>query len=66
MIRVLLLLSFFLLASSLFAQNGVAINGDNSSPDASAMLDIKSTEKGILIPRMTTAQRTAIASLAHV
>ena len=44
-----------------FAQQpGVAINTDGSAPDAKAILDIKSTEKGILIPRMTTAQRTAI------
>lgn len=42
----------------------VGINNDSSSPDPSAMLDIKSTDKGILIPRMNTAQRTAIASPA--
>ena len=33
-----------------------------SSPDASALLDISSASKGFLIPRMTTAQRDAIAS----
>ncbi len=42
-----------------FAQ--VAINTDGSEPDGAAMLDIKSTDKGILIPRMTSAQRNAIA-----
>ncbi len=42
----------------------VSINSDGSSPDASAMLDIKSTTKGLLFPRMTQAQRTAIASPA--
>ena len=46
-----------------FAQ-GVAINSDNSDPDASAMLDVKSTTKGMLVPRMTQAQRNAIASPA--
>ncbi|HAS42692.1 MAG TPA: hypothetical protein DCS93_19585 [Microscillaceae bacterium] len=45
------------------AQN-VGINADNSSPHASAMLDIKSTSKGLLIPRMTTSQRTSILSPA--
>jgi hypothetical protein len=40
----------------------VAINADNSLPDSSAMLDVKSTSKGVLIPRMTTAQRNDIAS----
>ncbi len=38
----------------------VGINTDNSDPDASAMLDISSTDKGMLIPRMTSAQRTTI------
>lgn len=42
----------------------VGINEDNSSPNASAMLDIKSNDKGLLIPRMTTTQRTAINSPA--
>ena len=42
----------------------VAINGDASQPDGSAMLDIKSTAKGLLIPRMTTVQRSAIGSPA--
>jgi hypothetical protein len=43
----------------------VAINLDGASPDASAMLDIKSTGKGLLIPRMTTAQRLAISPVAE-
>lgn len=33
-----------------------------SSPNASSALDITSTSKGLLIPRMTTVQRDAIAS----
>lgn len=40
----------------------VAINNSNATPDASAMLDISSTLKGLLIPRMSTAERTAISS----
>ncbi len=47
------------LTLGLFAQ--VGINTDNSDPDGSAMLDVKSTDKGILVPRMTTAQRVAIS-----
>ena len=39
----------------------VAINTNGTDPDNSAMLDVKSTAKGILIPRMTTAQRTGIS-----
>jgi len=42
----------------------VAINTDASKPHVSAMLDIKSTSHGLLIPRMTLAQRNAIASPA--
>ncbi len=38
----------------------VAINTDGSAADPSAMLDVKSTSKGILVPRMTAAQRNAI------
>ena len=45
-------------------QAQVGINSDASNPDASAMLDIKSTTKGVLVPRMTTAQRNNIASPA--
>ncbi|MFH1005199.1 MAG: glycine-rich protein [Bacteroidota bacterium] len=40
----------------------VGINTTGSVPDSSAMLDIISTNKGLLIPRMTTTQRDAIAS----
>jgi hypothetical protein len=48
---------------ALFAQ--VAINGDNSQPDNSAILDLKSTEKGFLPPRMNTSQRNNIATPAN-
>jgi hypothetical protein len=43
----------------------VAINTDGTSASSSAMLDVKSTSKGFLAPRMTSAQRTAIASPAN-
>ena len=42
----------------------VAINNSNTDPDASAMLDISSTDKGILVPRMDSTGRKAIASPA--
>jgi microcystin-dependent protein len=53
---------FLSLTFSLTAQN-VGINDDNSSPDANAMLDVKSSTKGVLFPRMTTAQRFALGNL---
>jgi hypothetical protein len=61
--RIFLLLSVLFVTTTLAAQS-VAINTDGSAANASALLDIKSTAKGLLIPRMTTAQRTAIAAPA--
>ncbi len=40
----------------------VAINSDGSTPNNSAMLDISSSAKGILIPRMLETERTNINS----
>jgi trimeric autotransporter adhesin len=51
------------LSIGLYAQS-VGINADGSTPDASAILDIKSTGKGLLIPRLTSAQRTSITTPA--
>lgn len=51
-----------LISTGLSAQ--VSINTDGTDPDGSAMLDVQSTDKGMLIPRMTTAQRTTISSPA--
>lgn len=45
------------------AQNNVAINPTGAAPNAKALLDISATDRGILIPRMTYAQRLAIAGL---
>lgn len=42
------------------AYGQVAINTDGSNANASAMLDISSTEAGLLIPRMTKIQRDNI------
>lgn len=44
------------------AQNNVGIN---TIPDASAALDVVATDKGMLVPRVTTAQRNAIATPAR-
>jgi hypothetical protein len=42
----------------------LAINTDGSTANASALLDVKSTAKGMLIPRMSSTERNAIASPA--
>ena len=58
-------LSFIVLVFSITctAQN-VSINNSGVPADASAMLDISSTAKGMLIPRMTTVQIFAIPNAA--
>lgn len=47
----------------LFAQ--IAINKEDNPLDPSAMLDVFSTDKGVLIPRMTGEQRDAIEDPAE-
>ena len=42
----------------------ISINSDGTTPDASAMLDVTSTDKGILIPRMDSTSRKNIANPA--
>ena len=48
-----------LLAIGINVSAQVAINADGSAPNASSMLDVKATGKGLLVPRMTFAQRPA-------
>jgi len=54
----------FITGSLFFARNGfaqnVAINEDGSVANPNAILDIKSPNKGVLIPRMSTTARLAI------
>jgi hypothetical protein len=57
-----LIMMCLLNSSLLFSQ--VGINTDGSVPDNSAMLDVKSASKGLLPPRMTLAERSAISSPA--
>ena len=47
---------------SLFSQNIAITDDDTYTPDASAMLDVMSTDKGMLVPRMTTAERLLIGN----
>lgn len=51
---------FLLSVGILNAQVGI----NTSSPDPSSVLDISSTKKGVLLPRLTTAQRNAISNPA--
>jgi hypothetical protein len=60
------ILSFLILFSFSYHLNAqsVAINEQGNNPDQSAILDIQSDSKGVLIPRMTSIQRTGIDPVA--
>ena len=62
MIKSLLTLAVLLFANFIFAQNNVGIG--NTTPDPSAILDVTSTSKGVLVPRMSTTERLAVANPA--
>lgn len=60
----LLLVSIFIFCGYYsIAQNNVGIGIAN--PDPSAILELSSAQKGVLVPRMSTAQRTAITNPAN-
>lgn len=63
-LRLLVLLGFFVTLPCINSFSQVSISSDNSSADESAMLDVKSTTKGVLIPRMTHTQLAAISDPA--
>lgn len=57
--------NFFLILCIIVTQNAMSQVGvGTSTPESSAILDVSATDKGILFPRLTTAQRIAIASPA--
>jgi hypothetical protein len=59
------LVSIIIIISLFVNYKGVAQIGVGTiTPNASAMLDISSTTKGLLAPRMTTVQKNAIATPA--
>ncbi len=60
--KTILLLTITLLTVTMYSQVAINTTGDVAVP--SAMLEVTSTTKGMLIPRMTTAQRNDISSPA--
>jgi hypothetical protein len=56
-------LPMFLFVCKMRAQS-VAINTNGAAANASAILDVSSTNKGLLLPRLTKAQKNAIATPA--
>ncbi|MCC6599568.1 MAG: hypothetical protein IT223_02725 [Crocinitomicaceae bacterium] len=59
-----ILLFITILTASLLSYSQVGINANGSSPNSSAGLDVDFTNRGILMPRMTTVQRDAIQNPA--
>lgn len=53
-----------LLSVNISKAQSLAVNTDGSTANSSALLDVKSTAKGVLVPRMTRTERNAIASPA--
>jgi len=60
-------LVFILTLGTQFSANAqnVGINETGANPDPSAMLDIATSNKGLLIPRLSKAQKSLIASPAN-
>ena len=56
----IILVTLLIIATISYAQVGIG----TSSPASSSQLDVTSTTKGLLPPRMTTSQRNAISSPA--
>jgi len=63
-VRLLLITALAVFCTSNLFSQSVAINTDGTTAHSSAILDIKSTTKGMLPPRMSTLQRTAITTPA--
>ena len=62
--KFLLLLFFTGLMQTIIVAQNIGINATGALPNASAMLDISATNKGMLVPRMNSTQRIAITTPA--
>ena len=56
--RISIITLFTVVLNSVGAQ--ISINTNGNTPDSSAIVDISSQAKGVLLPRMTTNQQLAI------
>ncbi len=64
--KTLITLSLFTSLGALAQNGGIAINNTGVNPNANAMLDIQSEDKGILIPRLTTVARNTLGTALTV
>jgi len=62
--KIIVLLAALVYSLALISQNTAITDDDDYTAEPSAILDVKSTDKGFLVPRLTTEQRTAITSPA--
>jgi len=60
-----IIITVLLISIPIFVVSQVGISTDNSTPDNSAILDLKSTTLGFLPPRMTQSQISAIKTPAN-
>lgn len=63
-VRYFISLLIFSFCTTTTSAQSLAINTDGSAANTSALLDVKSTAKGMLIPRMSSIERNAITSPA--
>lgn len=63
--KIYIILLAVVFSGSILAQNVSISANSGDQPDPSAMLDVKSTTKGLLIPRMTATERMAISNPAE-
>ena len=61
--KIIILVLAVTISKTIFTQ-GVGVNESGAAADGSAILDVSSTTKGLLVPRMTQTQRNAISSPA--
>jgi hypothetical protein len=61
----ILCLGTFTMLPAFSNAQSVSISADNSAPNASSILELKSNSQGLLTPRMRTAERDAIVSPAE-
>ena len=54
---------YFVAVNQLFAQQNVSISDVNATPDASSVLDVSSTTKGMLIPRVALTATNVAAPI---